>query len=51
MNITKFDSSHTPQLKHLLGIEKTSQLDLEFIISKSLEWFDKNKIYQKNSIY
>ncbi len=43
MNITKFDSSYTPQLKHLLGIEKTSQLDLEFIISKSLEWFDKNK--------
>ncbi len=43
MNITKFDSSYTPQLKHLLGIEKTSQLDLEFIISKSLEWFYKNK--------
>jgi len=47
MNITKFDSSYTPQLKHLLGIEKTSQLDLEFIISKSLEWFDKNKSIPK----
>ena len=37
------DSLYLPQLSHLLGIEKLSPQDINFIIKKSQEWFEKNK--------
>jgi aspartate carbamoyltransferase catalytic subunit len=37
-------TSTSPYLKHLLGIEKLSLSDVNFLIKKSTEWFEKNKI-------
>ena len=37
------DSLYLPQLTHLLGIEKLSPQDINFIIKKSQGWFEKNK--------
>jgi aspartate carbamoyltransferase catalytic subunit len=33
-----------PDLNHLLGIEKLSLTDVNYLIKKSTEWFEKNKI-------
>ena len=33
-----------PHLNHLLGIEKLSLTDVNYLIKKSTEWFEKNKI-------
>ena len=43
MNKKNKDSLYLPQLTHLLGIEKLSPQDINFIIKKSQEWFEKNK--------
>ena len=43
MNKKNKDSLYLPQLTHLLGIEKLSSQDINFIIKKSQEWFEKNK--------
>ena len=43
MNKKSKDSLYLPQLKHLLGIEKVSSLDINFLIKKSQEWFERNK--------
>ena len=43
MNKKNKDSLYLPQLTHLLGIEKLSPQDVNFIIKKSQEWFEKNK--------
>ncbi|MEC7091093.1 MAG: aspartate carbamoyltransferase catalytic subunit [Pseudomonadota bacterium] len=43
MNKKNKDSLYLPQLTHLLGIEKLSPQDINFIIKKSQGWFEKNK--------
>ena len=43
MNKKNKDSLYLPQLTHLLGIEKLSPQDVNFIIKKSQGWFEKNK--------
>ena len=43
MNKKNKDSLYLPQLTHLLGIEKLLPQDINFIIKKSQEWFEKNK--------
>ena len=43
MNKKNRDSLYSPQLTHLLGIEKLLPQDINFIIKKSQEWFEKNK--------
>ena len=43
MNKKNRDSLYSPQLTHLLGIEKLSPQDVNFIIKKSQGWFEKNK--------
>ena len=43
MNKKNRDSLYLPQLAHLLGIEKLSPQDINFLIKKSQEWFEKNK--------
>ena len=43
MNKKNRDSLYLPQLTHLLGIEKLLPQDINFIIKKSQEWFEKNK--------
>ena len=43
MNKKNKESLYLPQLSHLLGIEKLSPQDINFIIKKSQEWFEKNK--------
>ena len=43
MNKKNKDPLYLPQLTHLLGIEKLSSQDINFIIKKSQEWFEKNK--------
>ena len=43
MNKKNKDSLYSPQLTHLLGIEKLSPQDINFIIKKSQGWFEKNK--------
>ena len=51
MNKKNKDSLYLPQLTHLLGIEKLSPQDINFIIKKSQGWFEKNKNKpQKNDI-
>ena len=44
MNKENINSLYPPQLKHLLGIEKLSINDIDYIIEKSTDWFEKNKI-------
>jgi len=43
MNKKSKDSLYLPQFKHLLGIEKISSQDINFLIRKSQEWFERNK--------
>ena len=43
MNKKNKDSLYLPQLTHLLGIEKLSPQDINFMIKKSQGWFEKNK--------
>ena len=43
MNKKNKDSLYLPQLTHLLGIEKLSPQDINFIIKKSQGWIEKNK--------
>ena len=44
MNKENINSLYPPQLKNLLGIEKLSINDIDYIIEKSTDWFEKNKI-------
>ena len=43
MNKKSKDSLYLPQFTHLLGIEKISLQDINFLIKKSQEWFERNK--------
>ena len=43
MNKKSKDSLYLPQFTHLLGIEKISSQDINFLIKQSQEWFERNK--------
>ena len=51
MNKKNKDSLYLPQLTHLLGIEKLSPQDINFIIKKSQDGLKKTKINHRKLIF